>query len=280
MVGGSVQRLAKVAIGVAVKRARPLPDISVDAFKSALLAARRRLHRPGGRRLQRHLSVAMVREGGIADRIKPQGRAGTGRPGGAAAGQRPGRPRHPPDQRNPRRPRRPNSSARSRPKSRTTPSTPAPSAAPYATPEGNARYSPRSPALKTPGVLKDKGWRAVTWPRQKSRELKQHWPFRRCARSIFRSVMDGLEPQQHRLHSEAVRTANLGYRASHQSRRAVRPVLNTETQVNHRQPTLWGPRQGTLDKMGRSPVHWRTRNHRDRKQKYLTRIWPDAGTKR
>ena len=39
--GTSVQRLAKVAIGVAVKRGAPLPDISsVDAFKNALLAAR------------------------------------------------------------------------------------------------------------------------------------------------------------------------------------------------------------------------------------------------
>ena len=74
VVGGSVQRLAKVAIGVAVKRGAPLPDISsVDAFKKRPARRRgRRLHRPGGRRLQRHLSVAMVRESGIADRIKPK----------------------------------------------------------------------------------------------------------------------------------------------------------------------------------------------------------------
>jgi len=74
VVGGSVQRLAKVAIGVAVKRGAPLPDISsVDAFKSALLAARAvaYIDPAAGGSSGIYLSQ-WFEKAGIADRIKPK----------------------------------------------------------------------------------------------------------------------------------------------------------------------------------------------------------------
>ena len=74
VVSGSVQRLAKVAIGVAVKRGAPLPDISsVDAFKSALLAARAvaYIDPAAGGSSGIYLSQ-WFEKAGIADRIKPK----------------------------------------------------------------------------------------------------------------------------------------------------------------------------------------------------------------
>ena len=74
VVGGSVQRLAKVAIGVAVKRGAPLPDISsVDAFKSALLAARAVAYIDPAAGGSSGIYLAQwFEKAGIADRIKPK----------------------------------------------------------------------------------------------------------------------------------------------------------------------------------------------------------------
>lgn len=72
--GGSVQRLAKVAIGVAVKRGAPLPDIStVDAFKNALLAARAVAYIDPAAGGSSGIYLAQwFEKAGIADRIKPK----------------------------------------------------------------------------------------------------------------------------------------------------------------------------------------------------------------
>jgi molybdate transport system substrate-binding protein len=72
--GTSVQRLAKVAIGVAVKRGAPLPDISsVDAFKNALLAARAVAYIDPAAGGSSGIYLAQwFEKAGIADRIKPK----------------------------------------------------------------------------------------------------------------------------------------------------------------------------------------------------------------
>jgi len=73
VVNGSVARLAKVAIGVAVKRGAPVPDIStVAAFQTTLLAARAvaYIDPAAGGSSGIYLSQ-LFEKMGIADRIKP-----------------------------------------------------------------------------------------------------------------------------------------------------------------------------------------------------------------
>jgi molybdate transport system substrate-binding protein len=74
VVAGSVQRLARVAIGVAVKRGAPLPDIStVDAFKNALLAARAVAYIDPAAGGSSGIYLAQwFEKAGIADHIKPK----------------------------------------------------------------------------------------------------------------------------------------------------------------------------------------------------------------
>ena len=74
VVNGSVQRLAKVAIGVAVKRGAPLPDISsVDAFKNTLLGARAVAYIDPAAGGSSGIYLAQwFEKAGIADRIKPK----------------------------------------------------------------------------------------------------------------------------------------------------------------------------------------------------------------
>ena len=72
--GGSTVRLARVAIGVAVKRGAPMPDIStVAAFQSTLLAARAvaYINPAAGGSSGIYLSQ-LFEKMGIADRIKPK----------------------------------------------------------------------------------------------------------------------------------------------------------------------------------------------------------------
>lgn len=71
---GSTTRLASVAIGVAVKRGAPLPDIStVAAFQSALLAARAVAYIDPAAGGSSGIYLANLFEKmGIADRIKPK----------------------------------------------------------------------------------------------------------------------------------------------------------------------------------------------------------------
>ena len=71
---GSTARLARVAIGVAVKRGAPLPDIStVAAFQSALLAARAVAYiDPAAGGSSGIYLTQLFEKMGIADRIKPK----------------------------------------------------------------------------------------------------------------------------------------------------------------------------------------------------------------
>lgn len=71
---GSTTRLASVAIGVAVKRGAPLPDIStIAAFQSALLAARAVAYIDPAAGGSSGIYLANLFEKmGIADRIKPK----------------------------------------------------------------------------------------------------------------------------------------------------------------------------------------------------------------
>lgn len=74
VVNGSATRLAKVAIGVAVKRGAPMPDIStVAAFQATLLAARSvaYIDPAAGGSSGIYLSQ-LFEKMGIADRIKPK----------------------------------------------------------------------------------------------------------------------------------------------------------------------------------------------------------------
>ena len=71
---GSTARLARVAIGVAVKRGAPLPDIStVAAFQSTLLAARAVAYiDPAAGGSSGIYLTQLFEKMGIADRIKPK----------------------------------------------------------------------------------------------------------------------------------------------------------------------------------------------------------------
>lgn len=74
VVNGSATRLAKVAIGVAVKRGAPVPDIStVAAFQNALLAARAVAYiDPTAGGSSGIYLTQLFEKMGIADRIKPK----------------------------------------------------------------------------------------------------------------------------------------------------------------------------------------------------------------
>lgn len=74
VVTGSATKLARVAIGVAVKRGAPLPDIStVAAFQSTLLAARAVAYiDPAAGGSSGIYLTQLFEKMGIADRIKPK----------------------------------------------------------------------------------------------------------------------------------------------------------------------------------------------------------------
>jgi len=74
VVSGSSTRLAKVAIGVAVKRGAPMPDIStVSAFQATLLAARAVAYiDPAAGGSSGIYLTQLFEKMGIADRIKPK----------------------------------------------------------------------------------------------------------------------------------------------------------------------------------------------------------------